>query len=43
LKLFDTTFLVDLVSATAFYNELTLVTRNIEHFKRISNLNVETY
>lgn len=32
-----------ILAATALYYRLTLVTRNIEHFKRIPNLKVETY
>jgi len=32
-----------ILAATALYYKLTIVTRNTEHFKRIPNLNVETY
>jgi len=32
-----------LLAATALCYELTLVTRDIEHFKRIPNLKIETY
>lgn len=31
------------LAATALYYKLTLVTRNIEHFKRVSNLKFEIY
>ena len=32
-----------ILAATALYYKLTLVIRNVEHFRRISDLNVETY
>ena len=32
-----------IVAATALHYKLTLVTRNVEHFTRMSNLNIETY
>lgn len=32
-----------ILAATALYYKLTLVTRNIEHFKRIPPLNIEAY
>jgi len=32
-----------ILAATALYYKLTIVTRNTEHFKKIPNLNVETY
>jgi tRNA(fMet)-specific endonuclease VapC len=32
-----------MLAATALHYKLTLVTRNVEHFKRILNLEVETY
>ena len=32
-----------ILAATTLHYKLTLVTRNIEHFTRIPNLNVETY
>lgn len=32
-----------ILAATALYYKLTIVTRNIEHFKRIPKLNIETY
>ncbi|MEM2936059.1 MAG: type II toxin-antitoxin system VapC family toxin [Candidatus Bathyarchaeia archaeon] len=32
-----------IIAATALHYKLTLVTRNIDHFKRIPELNIETY
>jgi len=32
-----------IIAATALHYKLTLVTRNIEHFKGITGLNIETY
>ena len=32
-----------IIAATTLHYKLTLVTRNVEHFKRIPSLNIETY
>ena len=32
-----------IIAATAIHHKLTLVTRNTEHFSRITNLQIETY